>query len=75
VSVVEGFAAQVILIEAERTAADMILLFTSRPRPLRRLIHGSVAQQVVAGARIPVLVQPIVEAGAFATAEDTETVA
>ena len=55
-----------ILLEAERAAADMILVFTSRPSRLRRLLHGLVAQQVVAGARIAVLVQPIVEAGAFA---------
>jgi nucleotide-binding universal stress UspA family protein len=74
VSVVDGVAAQVILLEAERTAADMILVFTSRPSRLRRLLHGSVAQQVVAGARIPVLVQPIVEAGAFAATGETETV-
>jgi nucleotide-binding universal stress UspA family protein len=74
VSVVEGFAAQVILLEADRTAADMILVFTSRPSRLRRLLHGSVAQQVVAGARIPVLVQPIVEAEAFAATVETETV-
>ena len=63
VTVLEGFAAQMILLEAERMAADMILVFNSRRSPLRRLLHGSVAQQVVAGARIPVVVQPIVEAG------------
>ena len=74
VTVLEGFAAQMILLEAERAAADMILVFTSRPSRLRRLLHGSVAQQVVAGARIPVLVQPIVEAGAFAATVETETV-
>jgi nucleotide-binding universal stress UspA family protein len=73
VSVVEGFAAQMILLEAERTAADMILVFTSRPSRLRRLLQGSVAQQVVAGSRIPVLVQPIVDGEVFAATQDTDT--
>jgi len=55
----EGVAADTILIEAERAAADMILVF-NRPRgPLRRLLLGSVAQQVVSDARIPVVVLPI----------------
>ena len=62
VTVLEGFAAQMILLEAESAAADMILVFSSRTGRFRRFLHGSVAQQVVAGARIPVLVQPIVEA-------------
>ena len=73
VTVLEGFAAQMILLEAERTAADLILVFTSRPSGLRRLLHGSVAQQVVAGARIPVVVQPIVDGEVFAATKDTDT--
>ena len=72
VTVLEGFAAQMILLEAERTAADMILVFNPRRSPLRRLLHGSVAQQVVAGARIPVVVQPIVDAGSVAVTTENE---
>ena len=74
VTALEGFAAQMILLEVERTDADMILVFNRRRSPLHRLLHGSVAQQVAAGARIPVLVQPIVAAGAFAATVETETV-
>jgi nucleotide-binding universal stress UspA family protein len=74
VTVLEGFAAQMILLEAERTAADMILVFHRRRSPLRRLLHGSVAQQVVSGARIPVVVQPIVDAAAFAATTENEVV-
>jgi nucleotide-binding universal stress UspA family protein len=74
VTVLEGFAAQTILLEAERAAADMILVFNRRRSPLRRLLHGSVAQQVVSGARIPVVVVPIVGAGSFATTTENEAV-
>jgi nucleotide-binding universal stress UspA family protein len=56
----EGIAAETILLEAERAAADMILVFNRRRGPLRRLLLGSVAQQVVSDARIPVMVLPIV---------------
>jgi nucleotide-binding universal stress UspA family protein len=72
VTVLEGFAAEIILIEAERAAADMILVFNHRRSPLRRLLHGSVAQQVVSGARIPVVVMPIVDAGSFAATTENE---
>jgi nucleotide-binding universal stress UspA family protein len=61
VTAVEGIAAETILLEAERAAADMILVFKSRRRSLGRLLLGSVAQQVVSGARIPVVVLPIAE--------------
>jgi nucleotide-binding universal stress UspA family protein len=57
----EGFAAQTILLEAERAAADMILVFNRRRGPLRRLVLGSVAQQVVSEARVPVVVLPIAD--------------
>jgi nucleotide-binding universal stress UspA family protein len=72
VTVLEGFAAQMILLEAERAAADMILVFTSRSSRLRRLLHGSVAQQVVSGARIPVMVLPIVDAASVAMTTENE---
>jgi nucleotide-binding universal stress UspA family protein len=74
VTVLEGLAAEMILLEAERVAADLILVFTRRRSPLRRFLHGSVAQQVVLGARIPVLVQPIVDAGSFAATTGNEAV-
>jgi nucleotide-binding universal stress UspA family protein len=74
VTVLEGFAAETILLEAERVAADMILVFKRRRSPFRRLLHGSVAQQVVSGARAPVVVQPIVDVGAFAATTESEAV-
>jgi nucleotide-binding universal stress UspA family protein len=74
VTALEGFAAQMILLEAERTAADMILVFNRRRSPLHRLLHGSVAQQVMSGARIPVVVMPIVDAEPSATTTATEAV-
>jgi nucleotide-binding universal stress UspA family protein len=74
VTALEGFAAQMILLEAERTAADMILVFNRRRSPLHRLLHGSVAQQVVSGARIPVVVMPIVDAESSGTTTETEAV-
>jgi nucleotide-binding universal stress UspA family protein len=72
VTALEGFAAQMILLEAERTAADMILVFNRRRSPLHRLLHGSVAQQVVSGARIPVVAMPIVDAEPTATTTENE---
>jgi nucleotide-binding universal stress UspA family protein len=72
VTAVEGFAAQMILLEAERTAADMILVFNRRRSPLHRLLHGSVAQQVVSGARIPVVAMPTVDAEPSATTTENE---
>jgi nucleotide-binding universal stress UspA family protein len=74
VTALEGFAAQMILLETERTAADMILVFNRRRSPLRRLLHGSVAQQVVSGARIPVVVMPIVDVEPSATTPENEAV-
>jgi nucleotide-binding universal stress UspA family protein len=72
VTALEGFAGQMILLEAERTAADMILVFNRRRSPLHRLLHGSVAQQVVSGARIPVVAVPIVDAEPSATTTENE---
>jgi len=74
VTVLEGFAAQMILLEAERTAAEMILVFNRRRSPIHRLLHGSVAQRVVSGARIPVVAMPIVDAEASATTTANEAV-
>jgi nucleotide-binding universal stress UspA family protein len=64
VTVLEGPAAHTILVEAERVAADLIIVFSRRRNPLHRLLHPSVAHAVVSGARIPVVVQPIVESAA-----------
>jgi nucleotide-binding universal stress UspA family protein len=75
VTALEGFAAQMILLEAERTAADMILVFNRRRSPLHRSLHGSVAQQVVLAARIPVVAMPIVDAEPSATTTENEAVA
>lgn len=62
VMALEGPAAQMILLEAEEATADMILVFSRRRGSLRRLLLGSVAQQVVSEARVPVLVLPIADA-------------
>jgi nucleotide-binding universal stress UspA family protein len=70
----EGFAARMILLEAERTAADMILVFNRRRSPLHRLLHESVAQQVVSSARTPVVVMPIVDAESSATTTENEAI-
>jgi nucleotide-binding universal stress UspA family protein len=74
VTALEGFAAQMILLEAERTAADMILVFNRRRSPLHRLVHGSVAQQLVSGARIPVVAVPIADAEPSATRTENEAI-
>jgi nucleotide-binding universal stress UspA family protein len=55
----EGIAAETILFEAKRAGADMILVFNHRRYPVSRFFLGSVAQQVVSDARIPVVVLPI----------------
>ena len=49
----EGIAAETILLEAERAAADMILVFNRRRGSLGRLLLGSVAQQVVSDGADP----------------------
>ena len=74
VTALEGFAAQMILLEAERTAADMILVFNRRRSPLHGLLQGSVARQVVSGARIPVVAMPIVDVEPSATTTENEAV-
>ena len=74
VTALEGFAAEMILLEAERTAADMILVFNRRRSPLHRLLHGSVAQQVVSAARIPVVAMPLVDAEPSATTTENAAI-
>jgi nucleotide-binding universal stress UspA family protein len=74
VTAVEGFAARMILLEAERTAADMILVFNRRRSPLHRMLHGSVTQQVMSVARVPVMTVPIVDAERSATTTENEAV-
>jgi nucleotide-binding universal stress UspA family protein len=49
----EGIAAETILLEAERAAVDMILVFNRRRGPLRRLLLGSVTQQVGISTQSP----------------------
>jgi len=55
--VVEDQPAQAILHEAETTGAGLIALETHGRRGLARLVMGSVADQVVRGTHVPVLVQ------------------
>jgi len=60
--IVEDDPARAILREVEREGADMIALETHGRRGLSRLLHGSVADKVVRGAHVPVLVQKALSA-------------
>ena len=53
-----GIAAEEILREAEACRADLIAMTTTGKSGLRRVVMGSVAEQVLHGARVPVLLQP-----------------
>ena len=53
-----GVAEQVLAL-AEACAADCIAVGTHGARGLERLLLGSVADKVVRGARVPVLVAPL----------------
>lgn len=59
VHVAEGVAFEVILAEAERVGADMIVLGTHKRGLLRRLFEGSVAKRVAFDASVPVLLVPV----------------
>jgi len=48
----------VILGEANRINADLILIGSRNPTDVREMLLGSVSQQVLNAARIPVLVIP-----------------
>ncbi len=52
-----GPPAQVILEEAERVGADLIIMGSRNPKDVQ-MILGSVSQQVLNASRIPVLVIP-----------------
>ncbi len=53
-----GPAAEVILDEASRIDADLILIGGRNPSDVREMFLGSVSQQVLTVSRIPVLVIP-----------------
>ncbi|RME85569.1 MAG: universal stress protein [Caldilineae bacterium] len=55
---IEGNPAEVILAEAERIEADLILIGNRNPADVGKALLGSVSQQVLNAARIPVLVVP-----------------
>lgn len=55
---IEGNPAEVILAEAGRISADLILLGSRNPAGMTDMLLGSVSQQVLAAARIPVFVVP-----------------
>jgi nucleotide-binding universal stress UspA family protein len=55
---IEGSPAEVILGEAERIGADLILIGSRNPTQVHELLLGSVSQQVLNAARVPVLVIP-----------------
>lgn len=53
---IEGAPADVILAEAERIGADLILIGNRNPADVTDMLLGSVTQRVLNAARIPVLV-------------------
>jgi len=55
---VEGAPVDVILDEANRINADLILIGSRNPTDVHEMFLGSVSQQVLNAARIPVLVIP-----------------
>ncbi|MCC7537408.1 MAG: universal stress protein [Deltaproteobacteria bacterium] len=56
--VLEGDAAEQLLALSDRVGADLIVLGGRGQSVLRRTLLGSVAQSVLAGARVPVLLVP-----------------
>lgn len=61
VHIVEGHPADVIVGEAARTGADLIVLGTHSRRGVQRVLLGSVAHKVVSQTGRPVLLVPIPE--------------
>ena len=55
---IQGATAETILREADRLAADLIVMGTRARGALRSLLLGSVSKQVVAGSTRPVLLIP-----------------
>jgi nucleotide-binding universal stress UspA family protein len=53
-----GPAAQVVLEEADRVGADLILVGHRNPKDVAEMFLGSVSQQILNQTRIPVLVIP-----------------
>ena len=56
---VDGEAASTILEVATQSGADLIVLPTRRRGPLSRAFLGSVADKVVRGATVPILLVPV----------------
>jgi nucleotide-binding universal stress UspA family protein len=57
--VFEGAPAEMILEAASRTDADLIVMSTHGRTGLSRLVYGSVAEAVLRGGRVPVLLVPL----------------
>ncbi len=55
---IEGPPAQVVLEEADRIGADLILVGHRNPKDVTEMLLGSVSQQILNQSRIPVLVIP-----------------
>ena len=53
---IEGPPAQVVLEEADRVGADLILVGHRNPKDVAEMLLGSVSQQILNQSRIPVLV-------------------
>ena len=58
-AVFEGAPAEMILEATSRTGADLIVMSTHGRSGLSRLVYGSVAEAVLRGGRVPVLLVPI----------------
>jgi len=56
---VQGPTAELILSEAEKLQADLIVLGASRHTALRRALLGSVTTQVIRNAPVPVVIVPL----------------
>ncbi|MCS7054964.1 MAG: universal stress protein [Thermoflexales bacterium] len=69
-AVLEGPVADAILDRAEETNADLIVMSTHGRSGMERWLLGSVAEKVVRGARIPVMLVRPKQPGAPATAAD-----
>ncbi|HLF02746.1 MAG TPA: universal stress protein [Anaerolineales bacterium] len=59
--VISGVPSDIILGVAEANKADLIIMSTHGRSGLSRLVYGSVAESVLRGSRVPVLLIPIKE--------------
>ena len=61
---VQGMAAESVLDHAQRLGVDLIVIGTHGRQGLKRLLVGSVAQEIVKRSVVPVIVVPMHDASA-----------